>query len=58
MKEKTIAAIQHISSNFKQRMTSQRIFRYTNKGALSIECELFPDYVDQKLMVLFTKIEG
>ena len=39
--------IEHASLNYrsksKQRVTSQRIFRFINKVALSIECELFQD---------------
>ena len=43
--EENIAAIQHISSKSKQRVTSQRIFRFI-KGALSIGCELFQDCIN------------
>ena len=43
MEEKIITAIQNIRSKSKQRVTSQRIFRFINKVALSIECELFQD---------------
>ena len=43
--EENIAAIQHISSRSKQRVTSQRIFRFI-KGALSIGCELFQDCIN------------
>ena len=34
MEEKIITAIQNIRSKSKQRGTSQRIFRFINKGAL------------------------
>ena len=47
MEEKIITAIQNIRSKSKQRVTSQRIFRYINKGALSIECELFQDCMNK-----------
>ena len=43
--EENIAAIQHISLKSKQRVTSQRIFRFI-KGALSIGCELFQDCIN------------
>ena len=43
MEEQIITAIQNIRSKSKQRVTSPRIFRFINKGALSIECELFQD---------------
>ena len=46
MEEKIIAAIQHILSKSKQRVTSQRIFRFINKGALSIDCEIFHDCIN------------
>ena len=46
MEEKIIAAIQYIRSKSKQRVTSQRIFRFINKGALSIDCELFQDCIN------------
>ena len=46
MEEKIIAAIQHIRSKSKQRVTSQRIFRFINKGAVSIGCELFQDCIN------------
>ena len=45
MEEKVMAAIQHIRSKSKQRVTSQRIFRFINKGAVSIGCELFQDCI-------------
>ena len=38
-----ITAIQHIRFKSKQRVNLQRIFRFINKVALSIECELFQD---------------
>ena len=41
MEEKFFAAIQHIRSKSKQRVTFQRIFRFINKGAVSPGCELF-----------------
>ena len=47
MEERIITAIQNIRSKFKQRVTSQRIFRFINKGALSIESELFQDYMNK-----------
>ena len=43
MEEKIITAIQNIRSKSMQRVTSKRIFQFINKGALSIECELFQD---------------
>ena len=46
MEEKIIAAIQHIRSKSKQRVTSQRIFRFINEGAGSIGCELFQDFIN------------
>ena len=46
MEEKIIAAIQYIRSKSKQRVTSQRSFRFINKGALSIDCELFQDCIN------------
>ena len=47
MEEKIIAAIQYIRSKSKQRVTSQRIFRFINKGALSTDCELFQDCINR-----------
>ena len=47
MEENIIITIQHICSQSKQRVTSQRIFRCINKGALSIECELFQDRLNR-----------
>ena len=47
MEEKTITMIQYICSKSKQRVTSQRIFRFINKGALIIECELLQDCVNR-----------
>ena len=47
MEEKIITAIQNIRSKSKQRLTSQRIFRFINKVALSIECELFQDCMNE-----------
>ena len=47
MEEKIITAIQNIRSKSKQRVTLQRIFLFINKGALSIECELFQDGMDK-----------
>ena len=46
MEEKIIAAIQYIHSKSNQRVTSQRTFRIFNKGALSIDCELFQDCIN------------
>ena len=46
MEEKIIAAIQHIRSTSKLRVTSQRIFRFINKCAVSIGCELFQDCIN------------
>ena len=46
VEEKIVAAIQYIRSKSKQRVTSQRIFRFINKGALSIDCELFQDCIN------------
>ena len=40
MEERIITAIQNMRSKSKRRVTSQRIFRFINKGSLSIECEL------------------
>ena len=45
MEEKIIAVIQHIRFKSKQRVTSQRIFRFISKGAVSIGCELFQDCI-------------
>ena len=36
MEEKIITASQNIRSKSRQRVTSQRIFRFINKGALSM----------------------
>ena len=47
MEEKIITAIQYIRSKSKQRVTSQRIFRFINKGALIIECELLQDCMNR-----------
>ena len=47
MEEKIITAIQNIRSKSKQRVTSQRIFWFINKGALSSECEFFPDCMNK-----------
>ena len=46
VEEKIIAVIEYIRSKSKQRVTSQRIFRLINKGALSIDCELFQDCIN------------
>ena len=46
MEENIFAAIQHILSKSKQRVTSQRIFQFINKGALIIDCELFQDCIN------------
>ena len=43
MEEKAIAAIQQIRSRSRQRVTLQRIFRFINKIAVSIGCELFQE---------------
>ena len=45
MEEKIIAAIQHICSKSKLKVTSQGIFRFINKSAVSIGCELFQDCI-------------
>ena len=42
MEKKIIAAIQHICSKSKQRVTSQIIFLFVKKVAVCIGCELFP----------------
>ena len=42
-----ITAIQHIRFKSKQRVTLQRIFRFINKVALSIEWELFQDCMNR-----------
>ena len=42
-----ITAIQHIRFKSKQRVNLQRIFRFINKVALSIECELFQDCMNR-----------
>ena len=47
MEESIFTIIQHICSQSKQRITSQRIFRCISKGALSIECELFQDCMNK-----------
>ena len=47
MEEKIITVIQNIRSKSNQRVTSQRIFRFINKGAQSIECELFQDCMNK-----------
>ena len=47
MEKKIITAIQNICSKSKQKVTSQRIFRFINKGALSIESELFQDFMNK-----------
>ena len=47
MEEKIITAIQNIRSKSKQRLTLPRFFRFINKGALSIECELFQDCMNR-----------
>ena len=41
MEEKINTVVEQIRSKSKQRVTLQRIFWFINKGALSIECELF-----------------
>ena len=46
-RRKIINAIQHIRSKSKQRIISQRIFRFVSKGALSIECEFFEDCINR-----------
>ena len=46
MEEKIIAAIQHILSKSTQRVISQRIFRFINKGAVSSGCELSQDCIN------------
>ena len=46
MEEKNITAIQHIRSKSKQRVTF-RFFRFINKRALSIKCELFQDCMNR-----------
>ena len=47
MEENIINAIQIIRSKSKQRVTSQKIFRFISKGALTIECELFQDCMNK-----------
>ena len=47
MEENIITAIQHIRSKSKQGVTSERIFRFINKGAVSIECEFFQDCMNR-----------
>ena len=47
MEEKIITTIQNIRSKSKQRLTLPRFFRFINKGALSIECELFQDCMNR-----------
>ena len=47
MEKNIITAIQHICSKSKQRVTSQRIFRCINKGALNIDCELLQDCINR-----------
>ena len=47
MEEKIITAIQNILSKSKQRVTSQKLFRFINKSALSIECELFQNCMNK-----------
>ena len=47
MERKIITAIPNIPSKSKQRVTSQTIFRFINKSALSIECELFQDCINK-----------
>ena len=47
MEEKIITAIQNTRSKSKQRVTSQRIFRFINKAALRIESELFQDCMNK-----------
>ena len=47
MEETIITAIQNIRSKSKQRVTLQRIFRFINKGAVSIESELFQDCMNK-----------
>ena len=42
-----ITAIQRICFKFKQRVTLKRIFGFINKGAVSIKCELFQDYINR-----------
>ena len=46
VEEKIIAAIQHTLSKSNKRVTSQRIFRFINKGAINIGCELFEDCIN------------
>ena len=46
MEEKIIDAIQHIPSKSKQRVTSQRLFRFINKAAVSIGCELLQNCIN------------
>ena len=46
IEEKIISAIQHIRSKSKQRVTSQRIFRFINKGAVSIGYEVFQNCIN------------
>ena len=41
--EKNITALQHVRSKSKQRVTLQNIFRFINKGALTIDSEHLED---------------
>ena len=47
MERTIITVIQHIRSKSKQSVTSQRIFRFINKGALIIDCELIQDCINR-----------
>ena len=47
MEKNIITTIQYICSQSNQRGTSQRIFRCINKGALSIACKLFQDFMNR-----------
>ena len=46
MEEKFVASVQHIRSKSNQKVTSQKIFRFINKGTVSIGCELFQDCIN------------
>ena len=47
MERTNIIVIKHIRAKSKQSVTSQRIFRFINKGALIIDCELFQDSINR-----------
>ena len=45
MEEKILNTIQHIRSKCKKKVTSQRIYSFTNKGALFLESNSFQDFM-------------